>query len=248
MHLNRRLMLSLFGGVALMSMLFALYQAAAEMHAMRAEVERQALVLAESQQLTAQRVLQDRFPGELQDLVGQFKNHEHLAGIAFYDANGQSLALTPSLARLLSGTPSAVSRALREERVRGEFFRSHGEPMHILVLPLTAEGRALGAIAILNNVAFITAPVLRHALISMAQTLLIVGMTLLIIRWSLVKPLRHMAQWLKDLGTGNASASRQPPNEEMFRPIAREVTRLATSLHVARAAAEEPYAYMSSPV
>jgi hypothetical protein len=53
------LVLSLFGGVAVVSMLFGLYQAAAEMHAMRAEVQRQALVLAESQQRAAEQVLQD---------------------------------------------------------------------------------------------------------------------------------------------------------------------------------------------
>ena len=128
---------------------------------------------------------------------------------------------------------------MREGRARGEFFRGPGEPMHILALPLQPDGRLLGAIAVFHNVAFIAAPVWRHALTSVAQTLLIVGMTLLIVRWSLGKPLRHMAQWLRDLRTGNASASGQPPKEEIFSPLTSEVTSLATSLHVARAAAEE---------
>jgi len=113
----------------------------------------------------------------------------------------------------------------------------HGEPMHILALPLSADGRLLGAIAIFHEVAFIAAPVWRHALTSVVQTLLMVGMTLLIIRWSLGGPLRHMAQWLRDLRTGNASG--QPPEEGVFRPLTSEVTQLATSLSVARAAAEE---------
>ncbi len=239
MYLNRRLMLSLLGGVAIVSLLFAVYQGAAEMHAMRVEVERQAMVLAESQQRAAEQVLQEGFPGELQDLVGQFQGHERLAGIAIYDAKGLPLALTPGLPAVLSGTPNAVGRTLRERRARGEFFRSHGEAMHVLALPLTAKGRLLGTLAVFNHVAFITTPVLRHALTSVAQTLLIVGMTLLIVRWSLGKPLRHMAQWLKDLRTGNALASRQPPSEDLFQPITSEVAHLATSLHVARAAAEE---------
>jgi trehalose-6-phosphate synthase len=242
MHLNRRLMLSLFGGVAVVSMLFALYQAAAEMHAMRAEVERQALVLAESQQRAAEQVLQDGSASELQALVGQFQNDQHLAGAAIYDARGQPLAITPGLASHLASNaaaPPAVARAMREGGVRGQFFRSRDAPMHILALPLSTDGRLLGAIAIFHNVAFIAAPVWRHALLSVAQTLLIVGMTLLIIRWSLGKPLRHMAQWLHDLRTGNTAASGEPPKEEIFRPLTREMTSMATSLHVARAAAEE---------
>jgi trehalose 6-phosphate synthase len=104
---------------------------------------------------------------------------------------------------------------------------------------LRADGRLLGAIAVFHNVAFISAPVWRHALTSGAQTLLLVGITLLIVRWSLGKPLRHMAQWLRDLRTGDASAGGPLPKEEIFAPLTSEVTRLATSLHVARAAAEE---------
>jgi|HubBroStandDraft_1064217.scaffolds.fasta_scaffold00724_8 alpha,alpha-trehalose-phosphate synthase [UDP-forming] len=242
MHLSRRLMLSLFSGVAVVSMLFALYQAAAEMHAMRSEVERQALVLAESQQREAEQVLQDGSAGELQALVGQFQNHEHMAGVGIYAANGRPLAITPGLASHLDdagATPPAVARAMREARVRGEFFHARGEPMHVLALPLSTDGRLLGAIAVFHNAAFVAAPVWRHALTSVAQTLLIVGMTVLIIRWSLGKPLRHLAQWLHDLRTGNESASGQPPPEELFSPLTSEVTHLAASLNNARAAAEE---------
>ena len=237
MHLGRQLMLSLLGGVAVVSMLFALYQATVEMHSMKEEIQRQALVLAESQQTPAERVLQGGSQSELQAFVDQFQHQERLAGVAIYDAKGQALAATPGLAGRLEGTPRAVGRATREGQVRGQFLRLRGEPMHILALPLAPDGRLLGAIAIFHDVAFITVPVWRHALSSALQTLLIVGMTLLIVRWSLGKPLRHMAQWLRDLRTGNVSASGQPP--EIFRPLTSEVTQLATSLHVARAAAEE---------
>ena len=242
MHLNRRLMLSLCGGVAVVSMLFALYQAAAEMHSMRAEVERQAVILAESQQQAALHALEDRSATELQTLTAQFQNHNHLAGVAIYDAAGRPLALTPGLSshmELSAGTPPAVTRAMREGAVRGQFYSAKGEPIHVLAIPVRNDGRLLGAIAVFHNTAFISTPVLRHALFSVAQTLLIVVMTLLIIQWSLGKPLRHLAQWLSDLRTGNTSGSGHPPPEEIFRPITSEVRRLATSLDHARAAAEE---------
>jgi alpha,alpha-trehalose-phosphate synthase [UDP-forming] len=239
MNLSWRLMLSLLGAVAVVSMVFALYQAAAEMHAMKAEVEGHALVLAESHERAAAQALQDRSASEMQALTGQFQSDERMAGAAIYDATGQMLASTPGLGAHVTATPPAIARALREGHVHGEFFRSDGEAMHILVLPVSADGRLLGAIAIFHNAAFIAAPVLRHALISAAQTLLIVGVTLLIVQWSLGRPLRHMAQWLRDLRTGVASASGEPPQEEIFLPLASEVTQLATSLNDARAAAHE---------
>jgi len=156
MYLGLELMLSLLGGVAVASMVFALYQAASEMHAMREEVQRQALVLVEGQQKSAEQVLQGGSSCELQAFADQFQNHERLAGVAIYDAKGQSVAVTPGLANRLAGTPLAVARATRH-----------------------------------------------------------------------------------DLRTGNASASGQPPKEEIFRPLTREVPQLATSLNMARAAAEE---------
>ena len=238
MRLSRRLMLSLFGGVAIVSILFAAYQTLAEMHAMRAEVARQALVLAESQQRAASQALEDNSPSEMQALVGQFVHHEQMAGVALYNAQGQALAVTPGLAPHIGSTPSAVNRALREQRPRGEFFRAPGEPMHVLALPLLGDGHLVGAIAVYHNVAFVAAPLLRQGLTSVVQTLLIVGITLLIVQWSLGKPLRHMVNWLHDLRTGDG-ASGQPPKEEMFSPLASEVRHLATSLHHARAAAEE---------
>lgn len=115
MHLGSRLILPLFGGAAVVFMVFALYHAAMEMHAMREEVQRQTLVLAESQQRPAEQVLQRGSPVELHAFVDQVQNHQRMPGVAIYDANGQPLALTRGLANRLSGTPRVVARATRRE-------------------------------------------------------------------------------------------------------------------------------------
>jgi trehalose 6-phosphate synthase len=172
-------------------------------------------------------------------VVDQFTSHPRMAGVAVYDANGRQLAITPALESCAAGALHAVAAALESGRGHGEFLRLAGQPMHIYALPLHADGRKLGVVAIFHNVSYIARPVWRHAIISVAQTLLIVGITLLIVQWSLGRPLHHMAQWLRDLRTGEASADGQPPKEEIFRPLATEVKQLASSLHVARAAAEE---------
>jgi trehalose-6-phosphate synthase len=251
MHLSNRLMFSLFCGVAVVSIGFAVYQAQAEMHALSDEVERQAIVLAGSEQIPAERMLQSGSSQELQVLVDQYRNREHLAGMAVYDATGHALAITSSLASNIGAAPAAVVSAMRTGRGSEDTFRSRFTRMHVFALPLglpisqpdnqsvNRDRRAIGAIAVFHNVAFLSAPVWRHALTGMAQTLLIVGITLLIVHLSLGKPLRHMAQWMRDLRTGSASGDGRPPKERIFRPLASELSQLATSLHVARAAAEE---------
>ena len=238
MHLNRRLLFSLFGGVAGVSLIFAAYQTVGEIHTLRDDVQRQALVLAESQQRPAQQVLRGGSVRDQQAFVDQFENHERLAGVGLYDAEGRQLAVTSGLTSVPEA-PAAVKKALQTGRVRGEFFAAAFTPMHILALPVSSAGILIGAVAVYHNVAFTAAPIWRHAFTSVAQTFLIVGITLLIVRWSLGRPLHRMTQWLRDLHSGNIPPGGELPNEEIFQPLASEVTRLATSLNTARAAAQE---------
>ena len=238
MDLSRRLLFALLAGVAGVSLLFATFQALGEIHTLRDDVQRQALVLAESQQASARQVLESGSTRDRQAFVDQFANRERLAGIALYDGEGRLAAETAGL-ETGSAIPAAIGRALRTGRVRGEFFRAPFTPMHVLALPVDSGGILVGVIAVFDSVGYTNAPVWRHAFTSVAQTLLIVGITLLIIRWSLGSPLRRITQWLRDLHTGDASPDRHLPQEEIFRPLTSEVTRLATSLTTARAAAQE---------
>jgi len=239
MHLSRRLVVSLLAGVTVVSMAFGVYQGLSETHALKEQVERQASIVAEGQRRTAERMLQEGPSGDLEALVNRFQNQGHLAGLAIYDATGQTVAATPGLTSHLAATPSTVTSAIRTGQNRREFFQGNDEPMHVFALPLNVDGRTIGAIGVFHNTAYIGVPVWRHVLIGAAQTLLIVGITLIIVRWSLGKPLQRMAQWLRDLRTGNPAGQQTLPNEGMFQSLTTEVTHMATSLTAARAAAEE---------
>lgn len=239
MHLSGRLGYSLIGGVTAVSMVFAMYQALSEVHGLRDEVQRQALVLAESQQRTVEQILRTGSDQDLKSFVDQFRNHERLAGVAVYDATGKAMAATSTMASYLAGTPAAVVRSLQTRHVRGQFFRGSTASMYVLALPISAETHLLGAIAVFNNVGYTATPIWRHALTSVAQTLLIVGITLLLIQWSLGTHLHRMTQWLRALRAGRPLPETELRRDAIFEPLASEVKQLATSLHAARAAAEE---------
>jgi len=239
MRLSHRLMLSLFGAVAAVSMAFAFYQVQAETHAVNELMQRQAVVLAESETEPAARLLAAGSTSDLQALVDQLRNHQRLAGMAVYDGQGANIALTAGLPTALQSTPGAVSDTLRTGSDHGQTLRIDDKRLRVLAAPLVQNGRILGAIAVIYNVAPIAPPVWRHALTGMVQTLLIVGFTLLIVHWSVRRPMRHMAEWLRDLRTGHASAADHAPKETIFQPLTGELTQLASSLHAARAAAEE---------
>ncbi|MGH9658706.1 MAG: alpha,alpha-trehalose-phosphate synthase (UDP-forming), partial [Bryobacteraceae bacterium] len=213
------------------------------------DLERHALVLAESLERSAEPLLNIRATRELQRLVDRFQNREQLAGVALYDSNGLAVAISLGLEPRLVNTPRSFERALVERAIQGgdsgrlESGELSGNRMYALAIPVRRESELLGALAVFHDAAGIdrqTAAMWRDALGgAVVQTLAIVCVTLLTIRASVSRPLQRMAHWTRDLRTGAATAApRLAPHKE-FEPLTREVARMASSLTAARAAAEE---------
>ncbi len=243
MRLSTRLSLSLVAGVAVVSLGLALYQAQAERRGLRRELESRAVVVAESLEKSAAPLMEAHSNPGLQRLAVQFQNHERLAGVAVYDAQQQQLAMTPGMEELQTAADGPLQRALQSGVTSGAFFHWNGKTMHAEVLPVAGEAGPLGTLAILQDAAYIDAQqasLWRRALMGVGvQTLMIVGATLLFLRWSLRRPLAHLEKWLGDLRRGTVLDGPDLPEEADFAPLKLEAARLATTLTAARAAAEE---------
>src|SRR5579883_1028500 len=247
MRLSVRLNLSLIAGVALVSLAIALYETQSERSGLKRDLERQAVVVAESLEKSAAPLVATRATSSLQWLVDRFQNYQRLAGVAIYDENGQPLAVTPDLPARIGRPAEPVARNHWSQGGIGEFFRANGISNHTLIhvyeLPIREGSATIGALAIYHDAGYIEsrqAAVWRHALTGLAvQTALIVCVTLLILQWSLRRPLARLTHWLAEVRRGTHPPAFDLPNEESFEPLKQEVARLATSLSAARAAAEE---------
>ena len=120
---------------------------------------------------------------------------------------------------------------------------SNGVPVYVVTVPLSAGAAILGALSVFHDVAYIDVEanaLWRRALAGVGiQTLVIVGITLLIIRSGVNRPLSHMARWLRGLHAGSSATTLEIPCLEGFESVTLEAGRLASSLTAARAAAEE---------
>src|SRR5438128_11549260 len=149
MRLSARLNLSLILGVTIVSLGLAYYQTRSEELGLRQELERHAVVLAESLEKSAAPLIEKRSLRELQRLVDRFQNHERLAGVAVYDTKGRPVAITSDLASRLLGSPASVARATEEDNGTGEWLRLGAEPMHVFAQPIkSADGTMIGAPAL----------------------------------------------------------------------------------------------------
>lgn len=246
MRMSLRLVFSLIVGVTVLSYLFALFQVRAEKRALRKELTNRAEILAESLEGNVEPLLLLREKGSrrrLQTFVTEFGNRERVTGIAVLDTSGNTLAQTPGLENYLDGELPTISQVISSNLSYSGFTTLNLKPTHLYVLPLHDESGVVGALAIFQDAGYIDAQASKlwrdTFLRALAQAAFITLVTLLIIRWSIVGPLARTAKWVRELRAGNGVGRSSLEEEDLFKPLAQEVTHLAKSLEAARAAAEE---------
>ncbi|HWW50875.1 MAG TPA: trehalose-6-phosphate synthase [Verrucomicrobiae bacterium] len=243
MRLSLRLILFLVVGITLVTFFLARNQVRSEKRGLRADLERRAEILAESLQEIVEPALEKGSHEQLRHIVERFGNRERLAGVIVYDAKGKVLAESSSLVTRYTPPPVPLERAKREPQGIGEFLDLGGTAIHAYYLPLRSRGEVAGVLAILHDAGYIEAQSERiwrdtvwHVV---AQVVLIVFVTILIIRWTIILPISRTAQWMKDLRVGRVVPRPKIPDEDFLAPFSQEVVNLARSLAEARASAEE---------
>jgi alpha,alpha-trehalose-phosphate synthase [UDP-forming] len=240
--LSVRLIVSLIFGITLVSLGFSYYQVVREKRALRSDLERRAEVLAESVAGNVEKSWEGGSERGLQRLVQRFGNREHLLGIAVSDRQGNVIAITPELSKILTATPQVVTKAIADGHGESSFMRLSDEPVNIFALPLHRQEETIGGLAVVHDAGYIRAQNLRTwrtaFLLVFVQVFLIVCITVLIVRWSITGPIARAAQWMRALRLGRISSRQQMPDLDLFRPLAWEVVTLTESLSQARSAAE----------
>ena len=244
MRTTLKLISPLIVSVVVVSLLFAAYQVRTERRILRNDLSRRAEILGESLQESVEPQFDRPLPDKsLQRLVDRFGQREHLKGVAVYNANGVALAVTSGLASLFQLRPAAAAHAVERDAGYGEFLRVNDTPIHVYGLPLHRNGQLVGTLALVHDATYIdrqVAHTLRDSLVNaLVQTLLITGLALILVRWTLTGPLNRTAKWLRTLRTGQSHAPPSLPEGELFDQLHHEVTHLARDLSAARASAEE---------
>ncbi|MCI0659260.1 MAG: trehalose-6-phosphate synthase, partial [Acidobacteria bacterium] len=244
MRVTFRLVISIIVVVSLIVLGFTLVQVQQEKHRQGVDLERRASVLAESLGETVERLAREGQSKRFQGIVEKFSSREKLAGVAIYDQRGTPLAVTPSLAGQLPTPPKVVTKALTGNKEAGGFITLGQAQMYVFVLPLVRPEEQLAAALVLFYDATYIQERVRliwqdNFVRLLVQALVISLTTLIIVRWSVFRPVAKMADWMKRLRKGETDDASLLLQDDLLRPLAIEVTHLAERLSAARAAAEE---------
>ena len=242
MRLSLRLIVSLVLGISIVTFLVARSQVRAEQEGLRTDLERRAEILAESLQEIIEPALERGSREQLRHIVERFGNRERLVGVLVYDERGSVVAETSGLRAQFNPPASLLAAAEASDREASQFLTLDGRAIHACYLPLHEGDSIAGILAVFHDAGYIerqTARIWEETLWHVAaQVLLVVFLTLLIIRSTIVRPITKTAEWMKDLRVGGLRPPPPLPREDFLGPFSQEVVKLASSLAEARGAAE----------
>ena len=176
--------------------------------------------------------------------IAYMRSQDELLGLAVYGANGELVTAAGS-SNLFNALPAdPLQKALKNGADTTNFSRNDARDWMEEAVPLHVNSQIAGALVVLEDASYIRAAswqVWRQSFWRIvAFVILIVAVTLLTVRWFLMRPMIRAADWLRRLRMGQTEgfADESLSKLSLFTPLAREVESMAESLMEARAAAE----------
>jgi trehalose 6-phosphate synthase len=239
-----RLILALAVGITLVSVASTYFEVLAHKHALRLDLERRTAWLSKSMQAEMEKTVAGGRQAEIAAEAERLHSQHEGLGLAVYDVQGK-LVTEAGPAELFAALPRGPLDKTIGQGLGSSVFGHQGDRQWLEeTIPLYAGGHAAGALVVLQDARSIRAESTRVWQQSFwriaAFVLLIVCVTLLMVRWFLMRPMIRVADRLKRLRMGQTGdlADESMAELSLFTPLAREVESMAESLIEARAAAE----------
>jgi trehalose 6-phosphate synthase len=229
-------------GLTLISIFFTWQQIRRERRNMQREVERRVGVLAESLADKLEPVVSDGAPALIQRVVQRFGQGQRSISVLVYDGEGEVIAQTSDVVGKPASASKVFLKAIAADAGSGEFVTTDNSSQYLYGMPLHREQSIIGGIVLMQDTGTIDiriARLLREAALRMLlQLLLVTGITVLIVRRSVLHPMARTMQWIKLVRAGRAPVVNAELKDGFFRSFTEEVSTLAQSLSDARASAE----------
>jgi alpha,alpha-trehalose-phosphate synthase [UDP-forming] len=239
-----RLILALIVGITLVSVGSTYFDVLAHKHVLRRELERNSTWMAASLQPQVEQAVASGKIDVIDAAVERLHQTDATLGLAVFAPGGRLLAAAGPDAVVKALAPEVVEKAIRKGAEVGSYGRSGDWEWLEDAFPLRDGSQLNGVLVILEDTRFIRADSnavwQRSFWRIVAFVVLIVAVTLLMVRWFLMRPMARAAERLRQLrmGIGSGAADRSIDELSLFTPLAREVETMAESLIEARAAAE----------
>ena len=239
-----RLILALIAGITLVSVGSTYFDVLAHKLFLRRELVRRSAWLGASLEPELEQAIAAGGVDPINAALKHLQRPDETLGLAVYDREGELLGATGSVELFKALPTDPVLKAMRKGTEVAVFGHDANSQWLEDTFPLRANGQLSGVLVVLEDAGFIRAEGnavwQRSFWRIVAFVVLIVGVTLLMVRWFLMRPMLRVAERLRRLRLGHTGeiGGESIAELSLFTPLAREVETMAESLVKARAAAQ----------
>jgi trehalose 6-phosphate synthase len=240
-----RLLVRLLGGISLAVVVvtagFAYLEVREERTRLEQDLQRRAVLAADAVREATEPLVARRARTGYDRIFTRFGRPDR--GIAVYDEFASVIAATPDVKAHLGPLSPLVTEAIRGNTTARQFARVGGRTVWTHIVPLERDDQAVGAVAVFLDADYLETrewDIARRTAVRLGVLiLLLTGITWLLVRWTVTRPIARIAEWTKRLKSGEPVAPPPDADASLFGPLAGEVTGLARTLARARTVAEQ---------
>ncbi|MEK7313293.1 MAG: trehalose-6-phosphate synthase, partial [Deltaproteobacteria bacterium] len=244
MKITLRLIVALIIAVTGVAGIFSYFTVQSEKARLTSDLEHRAWLVSEGVKESAGPLIRKGPSKKLDSIAEKISKGKQIIGVAVYDAAGKTVAVSKELSAALPSKLNILFEEFKDDEGMGAYEEVASKQAYLYAVPAyDEEGARTGTVVIFSDASYIDDYLRgiwrRNFLRIFANAVIISVITLLVIRWSIVGPIAQMSEWVKNLQRGKADEIFKMPEADLFAPISKEISKLAKSLAVAHARAEE---------
>jgi trehalose-6-phosphate synthase len=243
MRINLALILSIIVAVGIVALVFTTFQISSEKQKLNNELQSKTVRLAEDFYRTYLRHLADRDSIPLKGITDSVIHQYSFIGLAVYYNRDSIIPLNSPTELLLQHSSDFITRAVSADTSMGTMVRSEGKRSYEFVRIVKRQDKPSLAVIFYADAEYIK-NILKSIWLGnfvrwFIQALVISIVTLLIIRWGILRPLNRIVEWVKAARFGNIEQIHKRPPINFLAPLYKEISGIAQAMQEARAIAQE---------
>jgi trehalose 6-phosphate synthase len=239
MRLSLTLILSIFFGVGLVTLGFAVFQISAERARLKNELESK--VLQVGNDISYDTSLFSRAVNEetKKNIIDSLLPRYYLAGIAIF-YNADSILNNAEIKPLLPGAYSYVRQAIAKDEPVGTFVENNDRSYYQYVRPQSRDGITMVLYSDAGYIGGIIKSIqYRNLLRWLIQAVIISLLSLAVIKWGIFNPINRIVNWTKAARSGKIEELAKYPPSGFLAPLHDEILHITKEMQTAKVSAEE---------
>ena len=242
MRLNISVILSLLFTVGLVAFGFTFYQSSTEKAKLNNELESRTIQVANEIFIHDALFFEKLGQNNINFFSDSINRQFNLLGFAIY-YNYDSVLCSNSARSFLKYSKDYISQSINADTSVGNFFKSEIGKVYQYIRPIKKSGRSNNAVVFYADAGYIN-KVLRNIWSRnfmgwFLQAFLVSVVTLLLIRWGVLRQVNKIVEWVKAIRTGNIRQINPEPHLDFLDPLHKEIESIAQAMNEAKATAEE---------